>query len=107
MEELAKDSPSSSTIPNELDIKVHSLINAINMAMAPAILKARLSPKSVPRFDEECKKMQIKAKKLKKDLKKRRNKRNLRRLLDYSSRKKADDSKSQKKSKSQVKRKSV
>ena len=69
-EELAKDLPSSSTTPNELDIKVHFLINAIDMAMTLVIPKARLSPKSVPGFDEECKKMQMKARRLKKIWKK-------------------------------------
>ena len=69
-EELAKDPPCTSTTPNELDIKVHSLINAIDIAMTLAIPKARLSPKSVPGFDEECKEMQMKARRLKKIWKK-------------------------------------
>lgn len=38
--------------------------------MALAISKARLSPKSVPGFDEECKEIQMKARKLKKIWKK-------------------------------------
>ena len=66
IEELAKDPPCISTTPNELDIKVYSLINAIDIAMTLAIPKARLSPKSVPGFDEECKEIQIKARRLKK-----------------------------------------
>lgn len=63
---LAKDPPYAFTMPNKLDIKIHSLISAIDTAMTLAIFKAKLSSKSVPRFDEECKKIQIKAKKLKK-----------------------------------------
>ena len=69
-EELAKDLLYTSTTPNELDIKVHSLINAINIAMTFAIPKVRLSPKSIPGFDEECKMIQIKANKLKRIWKK-------------------------------------
>ena len=42
-EELAKDSSRTSTTPKKLDIKVHSLINAINMAIILAIHKAKLS----------------------------------------------------------------
>lgn len=63
---LAKDPPYTFTMPNKLDIKVHSLINTINIAIILTISKARLSLKSVSRFDKECKKIQIKAKKLKK-----------------------------------------
>ena len=70
VEELAKNSPCTSTTPNKLDSKVHSLINAIDIAMTLAIPKARLSPKSVPRFDEECKEIQMKARRLKKIWKK-------------------------------------
>ena len=69
-EELAKDLPRTSTTPNELDIKVHFLINAINIAMTLAIPKARLSSKSVPGFDEECREIQMKARRLKKIWKK-------------------------------------
>ena len=69
-EELAKDPPCTSTTPDELDIKVHSLISAIDTAMTLAIPKARLSPKSVPGFDEECKEIQMKARRLKKIWKK-------------------------------------
>lgn len=57
VEELAKDPPYISTMPNELDIKIHSLIDAIDTAMTLAIPKARLSSKSIPRFDKECKKI--------------------------------------------------
>ena len=71
-EKLAKDSPSSSRTSNRLNIKVHFRINAIDMAMTLAILKARLSPKSIPGFDEECKKMQMKARRLKNIWKKER-----------------------------------
>ncbi len=69
-EELAKDLPSTSMTPDELDIKVHSLISAINTAMNLAIFKARLSPKSVLGFDGGCKEIKIKAKRLKKIRKK-------------------------------------
>ena len=58
-------------MPNELDIKVHSLIKAIDIAMTLAISKARLSPKSVPGFNQECKKIQMKVKKLNKIWKKK------------------------------------
>ena len=57
VEELAKNPPCISTTPNELDIKVYFLINAIDIAMTLIIPKAKLSPKSVPRFDQECKKI--------------------------------------------------
>ena len=70
IEELAKDPPYTSTTPNELDIKFYSLINAIDIAMTLAIPRARLSLNSVPGFDEECKKILIKARKLKKIWKK-------------------------------------
>ena len=70
IEELTKDLSCTSITPNELDIKVYFLINAIDIAIILAISKARLCPKSVPGFDEECKKIQIKAKRLKKIWKK-------------------------------------
>ena len=70
VEELAKDLPCTSTTPNKLDIKVHSLINAIDITMTFAIHKARLLPKSVPGFDENCKEIQMKRRKLKKIWKK-------------------------------------
>lgn len=70
VEELAKNSPCTSKTPNKLDSKVHSLINAIDIAMTLAIPSARLSPKSVPRSDEECKEIQMKARRLKKIWKK-------------------------------------
>lgn len=65
IKELAKDPPCISIMPDELDIKIYSLISAINIAMTLAILKAKLSLKSVPEYDKECKKIQIKARKLK------------------------------------------
>ena len=71
-EELANDPSYTSIMPNKLDFKFHSLINVINIAMTLAIPKARLSPKSVPGFDEECKEMQMKARRLKKTWKKER-----------------------------------
>lgn len=60
-ENLAKDFASTSTLRNKLDIRVYFLINVIDIAMTLAILKARLSPKSIPKFDEKYKKMQMKA----------------------------------------------
>ena len=68
--ELAKDPLQTSTTPNELDIKVHSLINAIDIAITLAILKARFSPKLIPRFDKKYKEIQMKARRLKKIWKK-------------------------------------
>ncbi len=70
LEELVKDPPCHSQTANELDAQVYSLIGAIETAIAQAIPKARLLPKSVPRFDEECKEIQMKAKRLKKIWKK-------------------------------------
>ncbi len=64
-EELAKDPPCTSITPDELDIKVHSLVSVINTAMILAIPKAKLSSKSVSGFDEGCKEIQIKARRLK------------------------------------------
>ncbi len=54
----------------EFDEKVLSLVKAIDIAMDISIPKARLFPKSIPRFDEECKDAQMKARKLKKIWKK-------------------------------------
>ena len=65
-EDLAKDPPCKSTTPDEIDIKVHSLISNIKTVMTLAILKARLSPKSVPGFDEGCKEIQMEGRSLKK-----------------------------------------
>lgn len=45
IEELAKDPPRTSIMPNEWGIKVYSLINVIDIAMILAISKAKLSPK--------------------------------------------------------------
>ncbi len=39
----------------KLDEKVLSLVKAVDTAMDISILKARLCPKSIPGFDEECK----------------------------------------------------
>ncbi len=66
LEKLAKDPQRHFQTANELDAQVYSLIGAIETAIARAILKARLSPKSVPGFDEECKETQMKARRLKK-----------------------------------------
>lgn len=57
IEELAKDPSHTFITPNKLDIKNHFLIKAIDIAISFAILKAKLSPKSVPRFDEEYKEL--------------------------------------------------
>lgn len=66
VEELAKDSLCTSTTLHKLDIKIHSSINAIDTKMTFAILKVKLSLKSVPKFDKKCKKIQMKARRLKK-----------------------------------------
>ncbi len=55
LEELVKDPSHHSQTANELDARVYSLIGTIETAITQAIPKARLSPKSVPEFDEECK----------------------------------------------------
>lgn len=107
VDKLAKDLFYTFITPNELDIKVHSLINAINIAMTLAISKARLSLKLVPGFDEECKKIQMKARKLKKIWKKRKNRKKLGRLPNCLSKKKMSDSKSQKENVLQVKGRSI
>lgn len=65
-EELAKNPPSPCTTPEQLDTQVNSLISAINTAMDFAIPKANVSPKSVLGFDEKCKEVQMKARRLKK-----------------------------------------
>ena len=66
LEELIKDSPCHSQTANKLDTQICPLIGAIETAIALAIPKVRLSPKSVLQFDEQCKKTQIKTRKLKK-----------------------------------------
>ena len=65
-EELAKNPPSPCTTPEQLDTQINSLISTINTAMDLAIPRANVSLKSVPGFDEKCKKVQMKAKRLKK-----------------------------------------
>lgn len=65
-EELAKNPPSPCTTAEQLDAQVNSLIGTINTAMNLAIPKAKVSPKSVLRFDEKCKEVQMKARRLKK-----------------------------------------
>ena len=65
-EELTKNLPSPCTTAEQLDVQVDSLISAINTAMNLAISKAKVSPKSVPGFDEKCKEVQMKARRLKK-----------------------------------------
>ena len=64
-EERAKDPSCISTTPDKLDVKVHSLISVIDIAKTLAIPKVRLSPKSVPGFHQECKQIQIIARRLK------------------------------------------
>lgn len=64
-EELAKNPPSLCTTAEQLDAQIDSLISAINTAMNLAIPKAKVSPKSIPEFDEKCKEVQIKARRLK------------------------------------------
>lgn len=54
----------------ELDEKVLSLVKAIDTAIDISIPKARLCPKSIPGFDEECKDHQMRARRLKKRWKK-------------------------------------
>lgn len=54
---LANDLPCTSIMRNKLEIKVHFLINAINIAMSLAISKTRFSPKSVLKFDKKCKEL--------------------------------------------------
>lgn len=54
----------------KLDEKVLFLVKAIDIATDISIPKARLCPKSIPRFDEECKDAQIIARRLKKIWKK-------------------------------------
>ncbi len=49
----------------ELDEKVLSLVKAIDTAMDISIPKARLCPKSILGFDEECKDAQMRARRLK------------------------------------------
>ncbi len=66
LEELVKDSPRYTQTANELNTQVYSLIVAFETEIAMAILKARLSPKSVTGFDEKCKETQMKARRLKK-----------------------------------------
>lgn len=69
--ELAKDLPCTSIIRNKLDIKMYSLIHGIDTVITLAIPKAKLSPKSISKFDKECEEIQIKEKKLKKIRKKK------------------------------------
>ncbi len=70
LEELVNDPPCHFQTANELDAQMYSLIGKIETAIALAIPKARLLPKSVPGFDEECKETQMKARRLKKMWKK-------------------------------------
>ncbi len=66
LEKLIKDPPHHDLTPNKLDAQVYFLIGEIEIAIALVIPKARLSPKSVSKFDEKCKETQIKARRLKK-----------------------------------------
>lgn len=75
---LAKISLTSSKTAKELDEKVISLVEAIEIAMDAFIPKARLCPRSVPGFDKDCKDAQMRARRLKKIWeKKKRYRRNL------------------------------
>lgn len=65
-EELARNPSSLCTMAEQLDAQVDFLINAINTAINLAIPKTKVSPKLVSRFDEKCKKIQMKARRLKK-----------------------------------------
>lgn len=94
---LANDYLWTFIIPNTQDIKINFSINTINIIMTLAIFIARLSLKLRLGFNKKCKKIQIKAKRLKKIWEKRRMKRKLERLLNYSNKKKPDNSKKQKK----------
>lgn len=69
-EKLGKDPSCTSITFNKLNINIYSLMKAIDIVMSIAIPKARLFPKSVPRFDKRCKKIQIDAKRLEKIWKK-------------------------------------
>lgn len=55
--ELGKNSSCISITFNKLDIKVHSWIKVIDIVMTFGILKVRLFLKSIPGFDEKCKKI--------------------------------------------------
>ncbi len=70
LEKLVKDFLRHSLTANELDARMYSLIDEIETAIAQAISKARPSLKSVSGFDEECKKTQMKVRRLKKIWKK-------------------------------------
>lgn len=65
IKKLAEDLLHMSITPNKQDIKVNFLINAIDIAITLIISKAKLFSKLISRFDKECKKLKIKAKKLK------------------------------------------
>lgn len=67
---LAKISLTSSKTAKELDEKVISLVEAIDIAMDAYIPKARLCPRSVPAFDKDCKDAQMRARRPKKIWKK-------------------------------------
>lgn len=54
---LAKNPPHIFIMLNELEIKVYSLINAINIIMIFTILKTKLFPRSVTEFDKMYKKI--------------------------------------------------
>ncbi len=61
-----------SKAPEKLDEKVIFLIKAIDIAIDASIFKVKLCPKSILRFDKNCKNVQIKARRLKKVWKKER-----------------------------------
>ena len=71
LEKLAKDPASTFIMSYKLNIEVYFPINTIDIAITLIYPKVRLSPKSVPKFDEECKEMKIKIRRLKKIWKKK------------------------------------
>ena len=54
----------------ELDKKVISLVEAINIAIDASIPKSKLCTRSISEFDEDCKDAQMRARRLKKIWKK-------------------------------------
>lgn len=57
IQDLAKNFFCISTILNKLYIKIYFVISAIDITITFVIFKAKLSLKSVLKFDEECKKI--------------------------------------------------
>ena len=57
-EELAKNHPNLCITVEQLDAQVDFFISVIYIAMDLTIPKAKVSPKSVSKFDEKCKEVQ-------------------------------------------------